>query len=133
MTREESERPARRDPKIGPAVWWLGLATTGLATLVLSLVAYREGITYPVPHGDKAVHLTIGGALAFFLDGVLRRRALRLGPVHAPLAAVLVLAPAGIEEILQRFSPNRSSSFADFAADIAGVALGVWLSRRVDG
>lgn len=98
----------------------------------LSLVSYAEGLPFDrVPHLDKAVHFGLGGALAFFLDGVLRRRMLRIGPTAVPLAAALVLVPAGIEEFLQRYSINRTSSFGDFAADVAGVAFFVWLSRRV--
>jgi len=99
---------------------------------ILSAISYAEGLPFDqVPHLDKAVHVGMAGALGFFLDGVLRRRMLRIGPAALPLAAVLVLAPAGIEEFLQRYSVNRTSSFADFAADVVGVTVFVWLSRRV--
>jgi hypothetical protein len=119
-------------PRIGPAIWWFGLLGSGLVAAVLSLVSYSEGLPFDrVPHLDKVVHFGLGGALAFFLDGVLRRRMLRVGPIAAPLAALLVLLPAGIEEFLQRYSINRTSSWADFAADVAGVSFFVWLSRRV--
>ena len=119
-------------PRIGPVVWWLGLAATALVALALSLVAYSKGLTFfGIPQGDKAVHIGIGGALAFFLDGVLRRRTIALGALRVPVAALLILVPAAIEEFLQRYSPNRSSSIADYLADVAGVAFGVWLSRRV--
>ena len=119
-------------PRIGPAVWWFGLGGSVLVAAVLSLVSYAEGLPFDqLPHLDKAVHFGLGGALAFFLDGVLRRRMLRVGPVGVPLAAALILVPAGIEEFLQRYSSNRTSSFGDFAADVAGVTFFVWLSRRV--
>lgn len=118
--------------RIGPAVWWFGLAGSAVIAACLSLVSYAEGLPFDqLPHLDKAVHFGLGGALAFFLDGVLRRRMLRIGPIALPLAAVLILVPAGIEEFLQRYSLYRTSSFGDFAADIAGVAFFVWLSRRV--
>jgi polysaccharide biosynthesis protein VpsQ len=121
-------------PLIGPAVWWFGLAATVLVTAVLSLLSYAQGMPAAfdeVPQLDKALHFGLGGSLAFFLDGALRRRALRVGPVSLPLASVLLLVPAGIEEFLQRFSTYRTSSIADFAADVAGVTLFIWLSRRV--
>jgi hypothetical protein len=138
MAREYSRAPmsnadVSRRSRIGPLVWWLGLGTTCLVTLAVSLVAYREGLAYfGIPQADKAVHISIGGALAFFLDGVLRRRTVDVGRLRIPVAALLILVPAAIEEFLQRYSPNRESSFADYAADLVGVALGVWLSRRVD-
>ena len=69
--------------------------------------------------------------VSFFLDGALRRRMIRIAGLAVPLAAVLFLVPAGIEEFLQRYSIHRSSSLGDFAADVAGVAVFVWLSRRV--
>jgi VanZ family protein len=113
-------------------VWWLGLGASALVAGVLSLVAYDEGLPFDqLPQLDKAVHFGIGGALAFFLDGVLRRRQVRVGLVGIPLAALLVLIPAGIEEFLQRFSTYRMSSLGDFTADVAGVAFFVWLSRRI--
>ena len=126
------ERASEAAPRIGPVVWWLGLAATAFIAACLSLISYAEGLPLDQPpHLDKAVHFGLGGALAFFLDGVLRRRMLRIGPIALPLAAVLTLVPAGVEEFLQRYSLNRTSSFADFAADVAGVAFFVWLSRRV--
>ena len=123
---------------IRPLVWWLGFATSALVAGSLSLLAYVEGIPTTaagIPQIDKVLHFTIGGMLAFFLDGLLRRRmipARSKGRVSVPLAAMLILVPAAIEEFFQRYSPNRSSSFGDFAADVAGVALAIWFSRRVD-
>jgi VanZ family protein len=66
--------------------------------------------------------------LAFFLDGALALKPLT-GSVR--LAPVLVLACAGIEEYAQRFSPRRTSSWSDFAADAVGVALFSWMAGRV--
>lgn len=119
-------------PQVSTRVWWLGLVATGLACVAVSLVAYSEGLTYGgIPQADKAVHLGFGAGLAFFLDGALKRRVVGTGRIRVPLAALAILVPAGIEEYLQRFSPNRESSFADYAADVVGVALGIWFSRRV--
>lgn len=120
-------------PRVKPAVWWLGLVGSGIVAASLSLVSYAVGLPFDeLPHLDKVVHFGLSGALAFFLDGVLRRRTLRVGPLALPLAAALVIVPAGIDEYLQRYFIQRSSSLADFAADVAGVAFFVWLSRRVE-
>ena len=98
-------------------------AAAGIALLLLFNIG-SAALLLPLRFG-------LGGALAFALDGVLRRRMLRIGPIAAPLAAILVLVPAGIEEFLQRYSINRTSSFGDFAADVVGVSFFVWLSRRL--
>lgn len=129
-----ADPPRPRAERIGRPVWWLGLVTSVLVAGGLSIEAYSAGLSLlfdRVPQSDKAFHFGVGGALAFFLDGVLRRRMLRVGSVALPAAAVLLLVPAGIEEYLQRYSINRTPSFADFAADVLGVTFFVWLSRRV--
>lgn len=115
--------------------WWAGvLVITAIAGYMTSL-AYAERLPSMfllVPQFDKAVHFTVSGLLAFFLDGALRRRTLFTASGFAvPLAAALVLVPAGIEEYLQRYSTARTSSIWDFAADLAGVALLIRVSRRV--
>lgn len=140
MDDAELQTPLARDPggrseRIGRPVWWLGLGASALLAGVLSLGAYAEGLSDSlerVPQADKAIHFAICGALAFFLDGVLRRRALRIGPLALPAAAVLILVPAGIEEFLQRYAVYRTSSLGDFVADVLGVGFFVWLSRRFD-
>jgi hypothetical protein len=126
-----------RRPRISQPIFWLGLVTSVFVGATLTLFAYADGLAFDqIPHLDKAVHFGMGGALAFFLDGVLKRRMIRLGSssasVRIPLAALLVLVPSGVEEFVQRFSTHRVSSFGDFAADVAGVVFSIWLSRRFD-
>ena len=122
------------EPRIGAGPWWLGLGATSLFAAVMTLIVYSEGLPAPftaVPHFDKALHFGISGMLSFFLDGVLRRRMVRVAGIAVPLAAVLFLVPTAIEEFLQRYSIHRTSSLGDFAADVAGVACFLWLSRRI--
>ena len=127
-----SERPLAIVPIVAAWRWWTGLLLVAAGAAYMSSLAYAEGlpaIFRVVPQFDKVVHFTVAGLLAFFLDGALGRRTLFAGSrVAVPLAAVAVLAPAGVEEYLQRYSTHRTSSIWDFAADVAGV---VALSRRV--
>jgi VanZ family protein len=114
-------------------VWWFGFLATLFVGVVSTYLAYQSGlpaIVYEIDQLDKVIHFGMGGALAFFLDPILKRRAVLNGKL--PLAAVLILVPAGIEEFLQRYSPNRSSSIWDFLADAAGVTAGIWISRWID-
>lgn len=130
-----SERPLAIVPLVAAWRWWTGLLLVAAGAAYMSSLAYAEGlpeIFRVVPQFDKVVHFTVAGLLAFFLDGALGRRTLFAGSrVAVPLAAVAVLAPAGVEEYLQRYSTHRTSSIWDFAADVAGVVVFVALSRRV--
>jgi VanZ family protein len=115
-------------------IWWAGFLVVGMACGALSLLGYMEGLPVGITKGgvDKVVHFLAGGLLAFFLDGALRRRMLFKGESYSvPVAVVVLLIPAAIEEWAQRFSSNRSSSIWDFAADVAGVIVLTALSRRI--
>ncbi len=105
------------------------------SALYLTVIAYAEGlprIFESFENFDKLAHFGFAGLLSFFLDGALRRRAAFVAFGHAiPLAAVLVLVPAGAEELLQRYSVHRTSSIWDFAADLAGVIVLLSLARRL--
>lgn len=113
--------------------WWLGFLVVLALGLHLTVRAYREQLPalFAVPGVDKVVHAVMAGALVFFLDGALGQRDLRAGRAWVPLAALLVLAPVGVEEILQRFSITRNSSVLDFLADVAGVVVLCPLSRAL--
>jgi VanZ family protein len=84
-----------------------------------------------LPHFDLLGHAVLIGLLAFFLDGALAFRPLLRGLAFPRLGPVLVLAVAGVEEWAQRFSPRRTSSWSDYAADVAGVLFFSWLARRL--
>ncbi len=113
--------------------WWVGFLVTVCIAGALTLAAYAEKLPPILAHEDvdKGVHFFVAGLLAFFLDGALARRNVRIAGAGVSLAALVVLVPTAIEELLQRYSPVRESSVWDFAADITGVVLFTWLSRRV--
>lgn len=107
-------------------LWGIGFALVVLVCLGLTFAAYTERLP-PQKWGaaDKAVHFALAGALVFFLDGAFGRRDVK----KVPLAAITVFVATGIEELLQSLSPVRESSFADYAADVAGVVCLVVLGR----
>jgi VanZ family protein len=112
--------------------WWAGFCFVTAVALYLTFRAYQEGLpsVFLLPGADKVAHFWIAGLLAFFLDGALARRRVF---THVPLAALLVLVPTGLEEIAQRFSIHRTSSIWDYAADVVGVVVFLWLRNRRRG
>lgn len=120
-----------------PHVFWkIGLTFHACCVVCIAVSAY-VGIlptTYRViPHADVIGHAVLIGLLAFFLDGMLKFRPLfpdRLTALRvAPLVILLI---AGLEEVAQRFSPRRTSSLIDFAADAVGVLLASWLAYQLE-
>jgi VanZ family protein len=115
--------------------WRVGFALQLAVVIAIVIGAYlgRLPTFYQgLPHFDLFAHAVLFGLLAFFLDGTLGHRPLLRGT--APwlrLAPVLVLGVAAVEEVAQRLSPRRTSSLADFTADVVGVTLFVWLAGRV--
>lgn len=126
---------SRALPVVPAWAWWTGFLAVVCGAGYLTALAYREGlpsIFATIPQFDKVVHFTTGGLLVFFLDGGLRRRtAFTLDKRAIPLAALIVLVPAGLEEFMQRYSIHRTSSIWDFVADLFGVLLFLPLSRRL--
>lgn len=105
--------------RFGLAAWLLGLA----------LVAALSIVTFKLPghHGDKLGHF-----MAYF---GLTAVAFRLWPSGWRLwaaVALLLLFGAGME-LIQFHIPTRQASWRDMAANAAGIASAVLLTRRVHG
>lgn len=116
----------------GRSAWWLGFFATAALGGALTLVAYSRGLPdvfHRIRHFDKLFHFGVAGLLAFFLDGALRHRDLRVARIPIPIAGIVVLVPAALEEYAQRYSALRTSSVWDLAADVAGVTLLLAISR----
>ena len=114
-------------------VCWLPFALACAGVWILSSLS-----RLPVPlflqfkHADKLLHFlvyTVLGSLA--LLGAGARPLLRNAMVAWAIVAIWGIG----DEWHQSFVPGRDASLADFAADVAGAALGVgllawWSSRR---
>jgi hypothetical protein len=126
----DAGEPRRRKPVVPVWRWWTGFAITAALAVGLTVLAYREELpsSFVTGYRDKIWHFSLSGLLTFFLDGALRRRGIGPGG-RIPLAPLLILLPAGLEEYLQRYATFRTSSFGDLAADAAGVVVFLWLSR----
>jgi hypothetical protein len=85
----------------------------------------------PLQRYDWAAHAFAFGPLGMWLDRALRERPLYARRWAPPMGPAIVLAAAGIEELLQQLSPRRDTSLHDYAGDVAGVVLFTWLARVV--
>jgi hypothetical protein len=74
-----------------------------------------------IPSGDKFVHFFIAGLLSLLFNLSLGGAKFRLGPAWIQWGTLAVLVVALLEECSQRYLPHRVFSWADIAANVAGI------------
>ncbi len=111
---------------------WVGrgmlLVWTGVVLLALLLPGAGSGLIDRLPFGqvDKVVHFLFfatGGFLAWFSS-----QGFRSGVWRVLLGIGYPLAIGGLTECLQALVPERGMSGGDFAADLTGIAFGVFVA-----
>ena len=130
----------RRSPRSDPWRWRVLLWPQITFVLFVLALAYdgtfaTGRVTELLAHGgDKAGHLILFGLLALGTHFATRGRSLDLGRLRLPLAVLLPLAFATVEEALQALSPNRTADPIDLLCDLVGMVLfwrlGVRLTRQ---
>lgn len=108
-------------PQVSLAVMATLMAYLGL--LPLYLLAW--------PFADKVLHMILIGSLAFWLNLWIHDWQLQMGRLRLPVAIVLPLLLAAIEEMLQSLSPLRTFDLVDLASNLVGLLLFYALSRWV--
>jgi hypothetical protein len=79
---------------------------------------------HSVPLGDKALHLVLAAGLAFFANAM-----------RIPRANLVLFPAVMLEELSQRWIPDRTFDLLDMAADVIGLTLGSaiaigWMRRQ---
>ncbi len=119
---------------MGRGRWQAGLlAQTALIGVGLQL-GYRQRVPVDLIHianADKGLHALLIGAIAFWANLVLEGRAWRVGRVAVPVAIVVPLALAAVEEWAQGLTPWRHRDGLDLLADAIGLGLFWSLSELV--
>jgi polysaccharide biosynthesis protein VpsQ len=102
----------------------------------LGLVAKVFGWLYNYPNGDKVGHFFLMGILAFLASLAFRPYRVRIFKVSILRSSLIIAILVALEEISQQFFPNRTASFLDLAASLAGILLlgelGVFLKSKID-
>jgi VanZ family protein len=77
------------------------------------------------PYADKFLHFLLFGGVAFWLEFWLRpsTQARRSLLAAVPLAILVPLAIAALEEGVQSFSSLRTADWGDLTADLAGMVV----------
>jgi len=117
---------APRGPRLRWALW-PQLALVLMITQMAYLGLLPRGWDLGLPGADKLLHFVLFGLLAFWLHLWLGGRRVR----GLPLAPMLVLGGASLEELCQALSPRRTADLLDLLCDVGGVLLFVALAQRV--
>ena len=116
------------------AAWqWLLWPQIALALLVTQM-AYLDILPQALlhlPFIDKLLHFLLIGSIAFWLNLWLRGRAVPLIGWYIPLALLLPLTVALLEEGVQVFSPVRTADLGDLLSDLTGLLFFWWLSQKI--
>lgn len=77
---------------------------------------------------DKVLHFLLFGGVVFWLNIWLKDRRLQLNYLAIPLAILIPLIFATIEELLQAFSPLRTLDVGDLTCGVLGMVFFWWVS-----
>lgn len=118
----------------GPGRWQAGLLAQMAVIGVALQLGYRQRAPVDLIHianADKALHALLIGAIAFWANLVLEGRVWRIGRVAVPVAIVVPLVLAGVEEWAQGLTAWRHRDGLDLLADAIGLGLFWSLSELV--
>lgn len=128
---------ASTDPTDRWRLRWILWPQVGLV-LAITLAAYAGVFSagdqrwLRVPNMDKALHFLLFGLIALGLHLHTRGRRVKLAGFRLPVAVIVPLLGATVEELGQALSPHRTADPFDLLADFAGLLLfwllGTWLT-----
>lgn len=121
-----------REGQLYERVRWLLWPQIGFV-IVMTQMAYLDILPTSLlawPYSDKVIHALFFGAVVFWLTMWWPERRVQVGRWGVPLAIVLPISLAMLEEGYQVYSPLRTGDLVDLSADLVGMVAFWWLSRR---
>ncbi|SDJ82033.1 hypothetical protein SAMN04488540_1148 [Ferrimonas sediminum] len=106
----------------GFILWIIYLANSGGDSVFFDLVRH-------LPYGDKLGHFCLFGLLTLAANLGTGLRTVLFGRWY--LGTTLVSLFVLLEELSQILLPRRTFDLADLAADLAGIVLFTWISKKV--
>ncbi len=118
----------------GLSTWqWLLWPQIALALLVTQM-AYLGILPLhllAIPYIDRFLHFLLIGSIAFWLNIWFRGRSMSLFRWAVPLAVLVPLTIALLEETAQLYSPLRTADLTDLLSDLGGLFFFWWLSQKM--
>lgn len=111
-------------------VWKFVLVVYVIILGLISAAAYTKRLhvaaIFGRSHADKLIHFVLLGGASFFARRATADARMRF--LNLPIGPFVVGVAASIDEFAQAFSPARTFSFADLAANIGGTVVFGWLA-----
>jgi VanZ family protein len=103
--------------------WIIYEADQGASNVFLTFVR-------TIPFGDKLGHVGLYGLLTFLINLAMRCQVVYLLRFKIQIGSLMVLGFSLTEELAQGLFPSRSLDVADAVADVIGIAVAAYMSRR---
>ena len=120
---------------LGGKTYFAGFLWPQLAIILIATqMAYIGVLPWSLldwPMSDKVLHFLLFGGIAFWLNIWLEDRKLHLNGYSVPIALVLPIFFAFLDESLQYFSLVRNADLLDLLSDIAGLTTFYFFEQEV--
>jgi polysaccharide biosynthesis protein VpsQ len=110
---------------------WI-IATIGFMGVLATILwfAYHGNLPRILTRNDKLAHFVLYGIATFLGHQAFNRRHIRQLGCSVPLFPTLFGLFTLGEELMQKFSPNRTLDLMDLIASFAGIVCAYWLAER---
>lgn len=102
--------------------WVIYSANTGQSNSIFRFIQ-------ETPYGDKLGHFSLFGLLTLAINYGLNFRKTFIPSILIGTLAVFIFAV--LEELSQYYIPTRTLDFIDFIADVLGILLFDWVSKKI--
>lgn len=122
-------KPYIRSRRFWAIAFWFYLGIL----LVISLSAYMRVIPTEIaqfPHYDTVLHFLLIGIAAYLSHLAFNKRLIQILNISLPLNPIIVFGVRVLDEIVQKFTPQRSADWVDLVADLCGIIVFTFLAHK---
>lgn len=104
---------------------WKVLAFKGLILILIASLWPQHGEQFSFKHIDKVLHFSVYTIASFYIHQVFQNQFFKKITIYLFLYSVII-------EIFQSLTVTRSAEWADLMANLLGILLGFYLSKKIN-
>ncbi len=100
--------------------------------VIISILAYNRmipSVIAKIPYYDSIGHFLLFGIATFITHRALKRRIVHIFHLLIPLGPFIIVPLVIADEMIQKLSIYRTSSYSDFIADVCGIIFFYYLDE----